>query len=417
MDPRQKHAEEVLKRIQKEDTRRGKLRVYFGFAAGVGKTYAMLAEAHELLQTGRDIVIGYIEPHDRPDTNRLIEGLPQVPPKVIHYRQLELTEPDIDRLLALAPDIVLIDELAHTNAHGSRNKKRYQDVEELLNAGINVITTMNVQHLESLNDIVAEIAGVEVRETVPDLFFNHATLKVVDVEPDELIERLKQGKIYSDENAKRALQKFFVIEKLDQLRGLAIQKTSDHINKVSAKTFGIQTKLLTIIDDHFPRMGEKCVRWTSRLAQSVGAEWIVMQIRAQERTGSNTELAEKLGAEVVVIEAEDSFETIVEYAKMTGITDIVMGKNLSRKWYHGLFAEPLEDRLLWRLKETEIHLIPYQEKEKAQWWWPKKNLFEGGTRDFFITITAMVTATIITEAMQYLHFGEQNLMLIYIFFV
>lgn len=396
--------------------KRGKLRVFFGFAAGVGKTYTMLTEAHECLLMGKNVVIGYIEPHKRPDTNRLLEGLPQVPLKQYQHKQLTLYEPAIDRLIQLKPDIVLIDELAHTNPIGARNKKRYQDVDELLNAGITVYTTINVQHIESLNDIVEKVTEVEVRETVPDTFFQHASLRVVDVEPDELIDRLEQGKIYADENAKRALKNFFTPEKLDHLRGLAIQKASNHINQMNGGRKRVQSKLLTIIDDRLPKMAEKCIRWTARLAQGVGAEWTVIQVRSLDDTPTEVPLAERLGAEVINIEADDSFETIVEYAKMTGASDIIMGKQVSQKWFQKLFVEDLEDRLIRRLDDIEIHLIPFKEKMQR----PRltfSQLFEGGGRDFTLTFGLIMLAILVTEGMQYLHFGDQNLMLVYIFFV
>lgn len=398
------------------DGRRGRLRVFFGFAAGVGKTYGMLAEAHELLLMEKNVVVGYIEPHDRPDTNRLLEGLPQIPPKKISYKQIILTEPDIDRIIQQKPEIVLIDELAHTNAKDSRNRKRYQDVDELLNAGIDVFTTVNVQHIESLNDIVEEVTGIEVKETVPDTFLQQATIKVIDVEPDELIERLEQGKIYANENAKRALQNFFIPHKLDQLRGLAIQRASDHINRISGKTIGIQSKLLTVVNDAFPKMTEKCIRWTARLAQGLGAEWTVIQIRTQENTSTNIPLAEKLGAEVVSIEEDDSFETIVEFAKMTGVTDIIMGKNLRQPWYEKIFVEAFDDRLLKRLNDTELHLIPFKE-EKQSLFFRTRKVIEGGGKDLAIAVGGVFLATIVTELMQYIHVGDQNLMLVYIFFI
>lgn len=398
------------------DGRRGRLRVFFGFAAGVGKTYGMLAEAHELLLMGKNVVVGYIEPHDRPDTNRLLEGLPQIPPKKISYKQIILTEPDIDRIIQQKPEIVLIDELAHTNAKDSRNRKRYQDVDELLNAGIDVFTTVNVQHIESLNDIVEEVTGIEVKETVPDTFLQQATIKVIDVEPDELIERLEQGKIYANENAKRSLQNFFIPHKLDQLRGLAIQRASDHINRISGKTIGIQSKLLTVVNDAFPKMTEKCIRWTARLAQGLGAEWTVIQVRTQENTSTNIPLAEKLGAEVVSIEEDDSFETIVEFAKMTGVTDIIMGKNLRQPWYEKIFVEAFDDRLLKRLNDTELHLIPFKE-EKQSLFFRTRKVIEGGGKDLAIAVGGVFLATIVTELMQYIHVGDQNLMLVYIFFI
>lgn len=398
------------------DARRGRLRVFFGFAAGVGKTYGMLAEAHELLLMGKNVVVGYVEPHDRPDTNRLLEGLPQIPPKKIHYKEILLNEPDIDEIIRQKPEIVLIDELAHTNAIGSRNRKRYQDVDELLNAGIDVFTTVNVQHIESLNDIVEEVTGIEVKETVPDTFLQQATIKVIDVEPDELIERLEQGKIYANENAKRALQNFFIPQKLDQLRGLAIQRASDHINRISGKRTGIQNKLLTVVNDTFPKMTEKCIRWTARLAQGLGAEWTVIQVRLQDDTPTNIPLAEKLGAEVISIEEEDSFETIVEFAKMAGVTDIIMGKNLRQPWYEKLFTEAFDDRLLRRLSDTELHLIPFNE-EKHSLFFKTRKVIEGGGKDLGIAIGGVFLATIVTELMKYIHVGDQNLMLVYIFFI
>lgn len=398
------------------DERRGRLRVFFGFAAGVGKTYAMLAEAHELLLMGKHVAIGYIEPHDRPDTNRLLDGLPKIPPKTFVYKQMSLTEPDIDQIIQEKPEVILIDELAHTNAIGSRNRKRYQDVDELLNAGIDVFTTVNVQHIESLNDIVEEVTGIEVKETVPDTFLQQATIKVIDVEPDELIERLEQGKIYANENARRALQNFFIPQKLDQLRGLAIQRASDHINRISGKTIGIQSKLLTVVTDVFPKMTEKCIRWTARLAQGLGAEWTVIQIRTQEETPTNIPLAEKLGAEVISIEEEGSFETIVEFAKMTGVTDIIMGKNLHQPWYEKIFVEAYDDRLLRRLNDTELHLIPFKE-EKQTLFSKTRKIIEGGGKDLSIALGGVFLATVVTELMQYIHVGDQNLMLVYIFFI
>lgn len=405
-----------MEKNQMGDGRRGRLRVFFGFAAGVGKTYSMLSEAHELLLMGKDIIVGYIEPHDRPDTNRLLEGLPQIPPKKILYKQMLLTEPDIDQIIQQKPEIVLIDELAHTNAEGSRNRKRYQDVDELLNAGIDVFTTVNVQHIESLNDIVEEVTGVEVKETVPDTFLQQATIKVVDVEPEELIDRLEQGKIYASESAKRALQNFFIPQKLDQLRGLAIQRASDHINRISAKTIRIQSKLLTVVNDAFPKMTEKSIRWTARLAQGLGAEWTVIQVRTQENTLTNIPLAEKLGAEVISIEEDNSFETIVEFAKMTGVTDIIMGKNLRQPWYEKIFIEAFDDRLLKRLNDTELHLIPFKE-EKQSLFLRTRKIIEGGGKDLVIALGGVFLATIVTELMQYIHIGDQNLMLIYIFFI
>ncbi|WP_086350699.1 sensor histidine kinase [Candidatus Enterococcus clewellii] len=425
MEEERVNPEKLLSAFDKENSGIGRLRIFFGYAAGVGKTYMMLKEAQEQLETGKDVQIGYIEPHDRPATLRLMEGLPVIPTVKSIYKGISLEELAVDQILDVHPDIVLVDELAHTNSPSSRNRKRYQDVEELLNAGIDVYTTMNVQHLESLNDIVEEITGITVQEKVPDKLLKNASWKVIDIEPAELIDRLAAGKIYSDTNSKRALQNFFTEEKLSFLRGLAIQRTSDHINQWSYsknRKVKIQTKLLTIVDEEYPKMSERCIRWTSRLVQGLNAEWIVLRLKSDSEeldTSSDSilELAEKLGAETVSLESENFIDTVVEYVKLLSITDIVMGKNLQKTWINKLFIEDTEDVLLKRLPFVEIHLIPYKEKRKQT---PIKSLqeyFQSRTKDFIVSISAVVGATIVTELMQYLHFGDQNLMLIYILFV
>lgn len=210
---------------------RGKLTIFFGYAAGVGKTYAMLSDARELRASGVDVVVGYVEPHSRPETMRLLAGLEVIAPKLVPYGDLELREFDLDAALKRHPLVILVDELAHTNAPGSRNKKRYQDVEELLRAGINVHTTVNVQHLESLNDVVSSATKVAVRETVPDYIFDHAdNVKIIDLEPDDLLQRFSDGKIYSAERVGVATQNFFSKDNLRALRELAIREAADRIS-------------------------------------------------------------------------------------------------------------------------------------------------------------------------------------------
>lgn len=417
--------EQLLSAFEKENSEIGKLRIFFGYAAGVGKTYRMLQEAREQLEAGKDVKIGYLEPHDRPETIKLSEGIPVIPTVKSIYKGLALEELAVDAILTEHPDIVLVDELAHTNSPDSRNRKRYQDVEELLNAGIDVYTTMNVQHLESLNDIVEEITGIIVKETVPDTLLKNASWKAIDIEPVELVQRLEEGKIYSDKNSRRALQNFFTDEKLSFLRGLAIQRTSDHINQWSYsknRKVKIQTKLLTIIDEEYPKMSERCIRWTSRLAQGLNAEWIVLKLNSDSEDNDTSsddilELAEKLGAETVSLESENFIDTVVEYVKLLSITDIVMGKNLQKNWLSKLLVEDTEDVLLKKLPFVEIHLIPYKEKRKEPPFKSIQEYFQSRTKDFIFSISAVVAATIITEFMQYLHFGDQNLMLIYILFV
>src|SRR5664280_259196 len=209
----------------------GKLKIFFGYAAGVGKTYSMLDDAHDLLKSGVDVLVGYVEPHARPETMELMEGLPALPPQSLPYKNIQLKEFDLDAALKRRPEVILVDELAHTNAAGVRNKKRYQDVEELLNAGIDVYTTVNVQHIESLRDVIQSITNIYVQETIPDYIFDDADLvTLIDIEPDELLKRLAAGKIYQTDRAAAAMQNFFTRDKLRVLREIALRKTADRIS-------------------------------------------------------------------------------------------------------------------------------------------------------------------------------------------
>ncbi len=228
----------LLKQITTEDSQKkiGKLKIFFGYAAGVGKTFAMLDAAHTAKKEGIDVVAGYIEPHTRPETLALLEGLEMLKPLNVVHKGITLKEFNLDDAIKRNPELILVDELAHTNAEDCRHRKRYQDIEELLKAGINVYTTVNVQHLESLNDIVASITGVIVRERIPDSVFDRADqVELVDIEPDDLIERLNKGKIYKEKQAKKALDHFFTRENLGALREIAMRRTADRLNKVVEK--------------------------------------------------------------------------------------------------------------------------------------------------------------------------------------
>ena len=238
MDEIRANPDEILHRIKKESNieSRGHLKIFFGYAAGVGKTYAMLKAAHAAKRRGLDIVVGYVEPHTRPQTLALLDGLEQLPTLTVSHKGISLHEFDLDGAIKRAPQLILVDELAHTNAEGCRHSKRYQDVEELLRAGIDVYTTVNVQHIESLNDMVASITGVTVRERVPDHLFDDADqVELVDIEPEELIDRLHAGQIYQEAQANRALEHFFSIENLTALREIALRRCADRINKMSEK--------------------------------------------------------------------------------------------------------------------------------------------------------------------------------------
>lgn len=371
----------------------GKLKIFFSYADGVGKTLALLQEGATLAALEKKVVIAHLKRPLDPRAAALTEKLQDLSQK---------NGLDLDNILKSQPDLVIVDQLAASNQLAARNKKRYQDVAELLHAGIDVLTTLNVQHIDSLNDLVEELTGEVCQETIPDSFLAEAYFTFIDLEPEELL-RLTAG---STSAAK--------LEQLVQLRSLAIQKLSEYLTKTPAAGLD-QTKFLTVIDDRYPKMGEKCLRWTARIAQSLGSEWIVLQIRTANGDTSNS-LAEKLGAQVLVIEAEDSFETIVEYAKMTGITDIVMGKLVNEKWRQHFLAESWETRFLKRLPETEIHLIPYQEKRQHAWEW-RKFFVAPNWQDLLITCGGLLLATFLTELLQFWGLGDQNLMTIYIFFV
>ena len=228
---------QVERAEREKQEQRGRLKIFFGYAAGVGKTYAMLKAAHQARKEGADVVIGYLEPHARPETAALAEHLPRLPLREIRHKGIALHDLDLDAALSRKPDILLADEPAHTTAEGSRHEKRYQDVKELLRHGIDVYTTVNVQHLESLNDLVASITGVMVRERVPDSIFDEADqVELVDIEPEELLERLKAGKIYRENQANRAMDHFFTAQNLAALREIALRKAADRVNHAAQKS-------------------------------------------------------------------------------------------------------------------------------------------------------------------------------------
>ncbi|MGX4686714.1 DUF4118 domain-containing protein [Vagococcus sp. JNUCC 83] len=428
MDERQ-NPQDILEKVKKTEERQNqaKLKVFFGYAAGVGKTYAMLKEAHELQDEGKNVLLGYIEPHARPETKKLVEGLSVLPTKTIHYKGMTLNEFDIDEALRQHPDVILVDELAHTNAPGARNKKRYQDIEELLKAGIDVYTTVNVQHIESLNDIVETLTGVKVHETVPDTFFDNSSIKVIDIEPEELIDRLEHGKIYTELNAKKAISNFFKPENLSVLRGIAIRRASDHINVMNqqemVKPTGIHTKMLTLIDNRNRGMTEKCLRWTSRLATALGSEWLALEIvedLSDHDESDSAKLAKKLGAEVVVVESDHYLETVVTFTKKRNVTDLVMGKLINRSKFIRFYRTPLEDELMTFLPDVDIHLVPYKSqkyivndfnKEK------KNRSVDFYWRDFYVTLVGLLLATAFSEVGTYLKIGDQNIILVYILYV
>lgn len=358
---------------------RGQLKIFFGYAAGVGKTYAMLEAAHAAQKQGVDVVAGYIEPHPRPETAALVEGLEQLPLLKIAYRSMELHELDVDAALARKPDVLLVDELAHTNANGSRNLKRYQDVEEVLQAGISVWTTVNVQHLESLNDLVASITGIVVRERLPDSVFDKADqVELVDIEPQELVLRLKEGKIYREKQAARALENFFLPGNLTGLREIALRRMADRVNHLAREESSQVGQKRRAVKEHIliclsgAPSNARVIRTAARMAEAFHADFTALHIRTEEaREGTdpalmgNAKLAEQLGATVVRSIGQDIPGLIAEYARLNGVTKIVIGRSPAGK---GLFhSKPtLVERLAELAPEIDTYIIPDARTLKRQ---------------------------------------------------
>lgn len=374
--------EKLLRRIHaeeeaKEKEKKGKLCIFLGYAAGVGKTCAMLDAAHELLNEGVDIVSGYIEPHARPETSKREEGLEKVPPLLVPYKGIDLRELDLDAVLRRKPQLVLVDELAHTNAAGMRHRKRYEDIEEILDAGIDVYTTVNIQHLESLNDIVGSITGIHVRERVPDKIFDSADqVKLVDIEPDILIERLKEGKIYKAVQAERALQNFFAKDKLIALREIALRRMADKVNRLAVLEH-IQNKsgengeyyqgehVMTCISA--APSCRKVIRSASRMAYAFHAKFTALYVETtalqnaepavKKARDENIHLAEALGAKVVTVFGDDVAFQIAEYARVSSVTKLVLGRT-NHRILLGQKKGTLTDQISEYMPELDIFIIP-----------------------------------------------------------
>jgi two-component system sensor histidine kinase KdpD len=367
----QQSSEHFLDLIKK--SRRGRFKVYIGMIAGVGKTYRMLQEAHELLKAGVDVKIGFIEPHLREETIALSEGLPFIPRKKVFYKGHELEEMDLDEILRNRPEIVLVDELAHTNIPGSKNEKRWQDVMELLNAGINVISAFNVQHLESMVDRVRDLAGIEVKETIPDRVLTHADEVVnIDLPAEDLIKRLEAGKIYPQNRIQAALDNFFQPEKILQLREFALRQVAIQVEKKISKNVPISLrppteKFLACISTNYEG-GKKILRKTARMASHYQADWLVLYIQTPgERTDriklsdqrkllQNLQWAAQQGGRVIKKESTDIPLTIFDVAQQERITNIVLGRP-SFSIYRQLSGKNYFDKLLKKVAETNIDII------------------------------------------------------------
>ena len=375
--------ETFLKVAQAEEAEcgRGKLKIFLGYAAGVGKTYAMLEAARQRKGDGRDVVAAYVESHGRSETDVLLEGLEVVPKAQIDYMGVLLPEMDIDAVLARRPQIALVDELAHSNAPGSRHEKRWQDVEELLAAGIDVYTTVNIQHFESLNDVVAQITGVTVRETVPDSLLDLAVeIRLVDIPPEDLLQRLQEGKVYIPEQAALATEKFFKPGNLMALRELSLRRAASRVDdqmraymesRSIAGPWPVAERLLVCVSGS--PYSERLIRTTRRLADEMKAPWHTVYIETpggsrfvrenRARVWRDMRLAESLGAQVASISSTSVADGLIDYALRNNVTKIVVGKPTKPRWREFL-RQPLVDQIIRLSGSIDVHVVSIAEEQK-----------------------------------------------------
>jgi two-component system sensor histidine kinase KdpD len=360
------------------EQRKGRLKIYVGAAAGVGKTWRMLEEAHELRDKGVDVVLGFIETHGRADTMAKLGNLEVVPRRKLDYRGVAMEEMDVDAILARKPDVAVVDELAHTNVAGSKHEKRYQDVEELLAAGINVITAMNIQHVESLNPTMKRLTGVEVRETVPDAFLARANQIVnVDVTVEALRERLREGKIYPPAQIEHALKNFFKPANLASLREVALREVARGLSRQREDREALQreggrrpqpTERLMVGLSSNARDSGKLLRKACRIAGQLGADWYAVHVETPSEAVSrintsdfvklldNVNLAGDLGAETVWLKSEDVVASLLDFAREHGVTKIVLGRThqpLWRRWLRG----DVTKRLLGAATDFDVEIV------------------------------------------------------------
>src|SRR5262245_19703687 len=373
--------EALLEAARRADSRTGKLKIFVGAAPGVGKTYEMLQSAHARLKAGVDVVVGIVETHGRAETEALLKGLEVLPRKRINYRDQVLEEMDIDALIARRPQLALVDELAHTNAPGSRHPKRYLDVEELLSRGIDVYTAVNSQHVESLNDVVAQITHVRVRETVPDSIFDRAdAIELIDLTPDDLIQRLKEGKVYVPKQAERALEHYFSPGNLTALRELALRRTAERVDEqllthmqanAIAGPWAAGERILVCVSED-PRAAG-LVRYSKRLADRLHAPWTAIAIETRrslqltdeqrDRLADTMRLAEALGGEAITIPGVGRriADDLINFAHANNVTQIVIGKSTRSRWFELLRGSVVHD-LVRRAGNISVHVIAGDEQ-------------------------------------------------------
>lgn len=420
----------ILKQIveaeEAEGDTRGKLKIFFGYAAGVGKTYAMLEEAHAVLEKGFDVAVGYIEPHTRADTMALVDGLEQIAPIEASHRGITLREFDLDAALARHPQIVLVDELAHTNAPGCRHRKRYQDIEELLRAGISVFTTVNVQHLEGLNDKIAAITHVNVAERIPDRVFDQAdSVELVDIEPNDLIERLEAGKIYLPERASVALANFFSQKNLAALREIALRRMADRLTRkaeergTTAHAEAGEDVLVYVTAD---AGNVKVVRAAANMAESLHGALTALVVESSEskrldsqehaQLRRNIDLAEELGAHVVTLHGDDVATLISQYSVTAGIAQLVIGSSSTGRGLLRLRGD-LVNRLTRLSYGATINVVPVKDLPAQLGRFRPATGFRLTSGDVAKAVCAVAVATGVGAVVYELGLGSPIILMIY----
>jgi two-component system sensor histidine kinase KdpD len=407
----------LLKEVEREETKRGRLKIFLGYAPGVGKTYTMLNEAHVLKRRGEDVVVGIVETHGRIETETLLKDLEIIPRRRVEYQGILLEEMDLDAIITRRPAVVLVDELAHTNAPGSRHPKRYQDVEELLDGGIDVYTTMNVQHFESLNDVVEKITGIRMQETLPDTFLDRADeVQVIDIPLEELFERLKEGKVYIPPQAKRAMQNFFQRGNLVALRELMLTHVTRKIdtellNYMRAKAISgpwpAGERLMVCIAPS--PYAKQLLRKGYTIAKEAHAEWYAVHVstpslkemsdKDKAYIGEALNLADELGAKVATLSGTDVANEILRFAREYNITHIVIGKPL-HSMLLGFWKGSPASRLLHTPSEFELHLItPTVEKKEIEVK-PTREPMAFHPKDYLLPVLMVVTVTLLNFFLQ-----------------
>ena len=393
---------------------RGRLKVFLGAAPGVGKTYEMLTEASTRKRAGTDVVIGVVETHGRAETEALVHGLEVVPRKLYDHQGRMLTEMDIDAVLARRPELVLVDELAHSNAPGSRHDKRYQDVEELLAAGIDVYSTVNVQHLESLNDVVASFTKVRVRETLPDRVIENADIEVIDIPPDELIERLKQGKVYVPEEATRALGNYFSKSNLTALRELALRRAAQAVDAemldylrahALAGSWAAGERIVVAVSEQSG--ASELVRAAKRIADALRGPWTAVHIETPRsghfsdadnaRLAATLHLAGQLGGQVATVPAETVVEGLIRFADEARATQLIVGKSVRSRWFE-LRHGSVVDRLVRETSGVTVHVLPMEKESPAPEARVRGQLGQWGRiTDYLVSFTLVALVTLLGE--------------------